>query len=303
MISPAPVAIFAYNRPNHLKSLLISLSENKDSSNSSVVVFLDGPKNDFDFFQQSKILEVLGGAFAFKSVEVRRSERNKGLANSVRLGVTQMLIENSRVIVLEDDLVLSPFFLQYMNDALDFYESQPNVASIHGFQYPLKQTLSEPVFLRGADCWGWATWRDRWRAVSFDSFDLSKKIQELELVDSFNLGGAMDFYELLLNQSRGKVDSWAICWHASMFLQNRLTLFPPKSLVQNHGNDGSGIHSGVNSFFETKFASEISWEYPTMASESVAFKELLADFYKKSLNRSRSSVIKNKLSSFFGRLL
>lgn len=301
MISPAPVVIFAYNRPDHLKSLLISLSKNRGSSNSSVVVFLDGPKNDFDLFQQSKILDVLNGTFPFKSIEVRKSERNKGLANSVRLGVTQMLSENSRVIVLEDDLVLSPFFLEYMNNALDFYESQTNVASIHGFQYPLKQTLSEPVFFRGADCWGWATWRDRWDKVSFDSLDLSKKIEELDLIDSFNLRGSMDFYGLLLNQSRGKVDSWAICWHASMFLQNRLTLFPPKSLVQNHGNDGTGIHSGVNNLFETKFAAEISWEYPVLVSESVVFKELLADFYKKSLNQSRFSVIKNKLFSIFGR--
>lgn len=300
MISPAPVVIFAYNRPDHLKTLLTSLSENRGSSNSSVVIFLDGPKNDFDFFQQSKILDTLNETFPFKSIEVRRSERNKGLANSIRLGVTQILSENSRIIVLEDDLVLSPFFLEFMNSALDFYESQTNVASIHGFQYPLKQTLSEPVFFRGADCWGWATWRDRWDNVSFDSLDLLKKIEELELIDSFNLGGSMDFYGLLLNQSRGKVDSWAICWHASMFLQNRFTLFPPKSFVQNHGNDGTGIHSGVNNFFETRFASEISWEYPVLVNESVAFRELLADFYKKSLNPSRFSVAKTKFFSIFG---
>jgi hypothetical protein len=111
----------------------------------------------------------------------------------------------------------------------------------------------------------------------------------------------MDFYGLLLNQSRGKVDSWAICWHASMFLQNRLTLFPPKSLVQNHGNDGTGVHSGINNLFKTKLAAEISWGYPVLVSESVAFKESLADFYKKSLNQSRFSVIKNKLFSIFGR--
>jgi len=281
----APIAIFAYNRPLHLENLVKSLTKNHLSKNSSVVVFIDGPKNSFDEQKQIQILDYLKGVFPFKSLEIRASSKNKGLANSIRLGVSNMLEENSSLIVLEDDLVLSSTFLDYMNQALDFYADQPKVASIHGFQYPLKHSIDQPVFFRGADCWGWATWSDRWATVSFDSQYLLGQIRDSNLVDSFNLGGGMNFYGMLQNQANGQVDSWAICWHASMFLQDRLTLFPPTSLVQNNGNDGSGVHSGVNNFFETELIEQTSWMFSPQIEESLLFRALLADFYRKSLGK------------------
>ena len=285
MQNSAPIAIFAYNRPMHLENLVKSLAKNHLSKHSPVVVFIDGPKNSFDEQKQIQILDYLKGEFPFKSLEIRASLKNKGLANSIRLGVSNMLEDNSSVIVLEDDLVLSSTFLDYMNQALDFYADQPKVASIHGFQYPLKHSIDKPVFFRGADCWGWATWSDRWATVSFDSQYLLGQIRDSNLVDSFNLGGGMDFYGMLQNQANGQVDSWAICWHASMFLQDRLTLFPPTSLVQNNGNDGSGVHSGVNNFFETELIEQTSWMFSPQIEESLLFRALLADFYRKSLGK------------------
>jgi hypothetical protein len=255
------------------------------SSSSSVVVYIDGPKNEYDEQQQSKINDYLKGDFPFKSLEIRASSSNKGLANSIRLGVSRMLEDNSKVIVLEDDLVLASTFLDYMNQALDFYMDQPKVASIHGFQYPLKRPVDNPVFFRGADCWGWATWSDRWSTVSFDSQYLLDQIRDLQLIDSFNLDGGMDYYGMLKDQANGRVDSWAICWHASMFIQEKFTLFPAASLVQNNGNDGSGVHSGVNDFFETELFEQNSWQFPIHIEESMIFRNLLADFYRKSLGK------------------
>jgi hypothetical protein len=290
MFDPAPVAIFAYNRPAHLKNLLESLNSNRFANMTSVTVFLDGPRNDFDRDRQLEILELLNSDFSFKSLHTIISPENKGLAKSVRLGVNQMLDENLRVIVLEDDLLLSPSFLEFMNFGLERYENHTEVASIHGFQYPIKNDFRTPVFFRGADCWGWATWRDRWEQVSFDSQNLLDRIRTSGLIEKFNLDGNMDFYGMLQKQALGGVDSWAICWHASMFLQGKLTLFPPASLVQNNGNDGSGVHSGVNSFFETQFADFSDWKFPAVVEESVIFRSLLGDFYKKSLGKKSLAV-------------
>jgi len=285
MTNLAPVAVFAFNRPVHLRNLLSSLSANVNAELTSVIVFLDGPRNDYDRHQQVEILNVLQGPYPFKSLNTIVSPENKGLAISIRSGVAQILVDNPRVIVLEDDLIVSPSFLEFMNRGLEIYESRREVASIHGFQYPVKGDLREPVFFRGADCWGWATWRDRWDEVSFDSQRLVEEIKDSGMINAFNLSGGMDFYGMLQGQANGDVDSWAICWHASMFLQNKLTLFPPSSLVQNKGNDGSGIHSGVNNFFETDLVNFTEWKFPTNIEESVVFRNLLSAFYKSSLGK------------------
>ena len=285
MINLAPVAVFAFNRPVHLRNLLLSLSANINAELTSVVVFLDGPRNDYDRQQQAQILNVLQDQYPFKSLSTVVSVENKGLARSIRSGVTQLLVDHPRLIVLEDDLILSPSFLEFMNQGLEIYENRSEVASIHGFQYPVKEVLREPVFFRGADCWGWATWSDRWDQVSFDAQKLLDEIRDSGLIDAFNLSGGMDFYGMLQRQANGEVDSWAICWHASMFLQNKLTLYPPSSLVQNRGNDGSGIHSGVNDIFETELINSDEWQFPTKIEESVVFRNLLSAFYKSSLGR------------------
>lgn len=301
MFDPAPVVVFAFNRPTHLKNLLDSLSNNRYAEETSVVVYVDGPRNDFDRARQVEIFALLKGHYSFKSLSTVISVENKGLAKSVRFGVTEVLTDNSRIIVLEDDLLLSPSFLEFMNRGLEIYENSDQVASIHGYQYPIQNDFREPIFFRGADCWGWATWRDRWNLVSFDSRMLLDEIQSSGQIDEFNLSGNMDFYGMLQKQAAGGVDSWAICWHASMFLQNKLTLFPPESLVQNNGNDGSGVHSGVNNFFVTELTSLSEWKFPVDIEESDGFKNLLGEFYRNSLGqKSLAYRILRKLSSKFG---
>ena len=201
--------------------------------------------------------------------------RNRGLADSVIDAVSTSFVKCERLIVLEDDLVVSKSFLNFMNSSLEKYQSVNRVASIQGYQYPGINLSDGPVFLRGADCWGWATWRDRWRDTDFDSNLLIKEFDSPQLRDEFDFGGTKPNFEMLLNQSKGLVNSWAIRWHASQFLSNRLSLFPETSLVQNLGSDGSGTNSGDNNVFLTEVADEYFFKLPDLIQESSSYRQQL----------------------------
>ena len=188
----------------------------------------------------------------FKSVSVVLRPANLGLAKSIIGGVTELVERHGRVIVLEDDMVTSRYFLRYMNETLDLYEDQEEVASIHGYTYPLGQAMPDTFFLRGADCWGWATWRRAWSLFEADGQKLLAEIRRRELSHAFDYEGAVGNTEMLQMQIEGRNNSWAIRWHASAFLAGKLTLYPGKSLVCNIGNDGSGEHCGVTDRYRVR---------------------------------------------------
>ena len=136
----APIIVFAYNRPYHLRQTLEALSENDLSDQSNLIIFCDGPKNNASPEQLEAIKEVRSIAHAkkwCKKVIVEESEYNKGLADSIVNGVSSVVEEYGRVIVLEDDIVTSRGFLKYMNDALELYEHDDQVMHISGYMYPL----------------------------------------------------------------------------------------------------------------------------------------------------------------------
>jgi len=158
----APVALFAYRRPRHLQNVVESLAMNAEAAETRLVIFIDAAEGESDSQAVAASVSVARRAMGFQSVSVKVSQEHRGLAQSITRGVRQMLSEQDRVIVLEDDIQVSPYFLRYMNDGLVAYADEPCVASIHGYRYPSKQTLPKTFFLRGADCWGWATWRRAW---------------------------------------------------------------------------------------------------------------------------------------------
>jgi hypothetical protein len=158
--------------------------------------------------------------------------------------------EHGRVIVVEDDLVTSPYFLKYMNDGLELYKSVEEVASIHGYIYPVQADLPETFFLKGADCWGWATWKRAWQGFNPDGAALLRALETRHLTTEFDFNGSTGYTQMLKDQIAGKNNSWAIRWYASAFLNNQLTLYPGTSLVQNIGHDGSGEHCGKSSSFD-----------------------------------------------------
>jgi glycosyltransferase involved in cell wall biosynthesis len=243
----APVVLFVYNRPDHVRQALESFAACLLSGDTELFVFADGPKHGATEEERRKIAETQAVVCKKKWCGRQHliiSDRNKGLAKSVIDGVTQIVGQYGRVIVLEDDLVCAPHFLSYMNKALDVYENEDHVISITGYIYPVQEKLPETFFLRGADCWSWATWKRGWDLFNSDGSKLLYEIEERGLQDDFDFEGSYSYTQMLRDQVDGKNSSWAIRWYASAFLRDKLTLYPGQSLVRNIGMDGSGTHCG-----------------------------------------------------------
>jgi hypothetical protein len=210
-----------------------------------LIVYIDGPKPNASAEQIENIRtvrELVKNQRWCRKLTIHIAEKNQGLANSVIKGVTDTLGMFEELIVIEDDMIFSPYFLQFMNEGLEKYKRTEEVISIHGYCVPIQ--LSAPVFfLRGADCWGWATWRRGWKQFNSDAKYLLHELKRNKLQYCFDLDGNYAYSKMLQDQIKGRVDSWAIRWYASAFLANRLTLYPSTSLVRNIGGDGSGIHT------------------------------------------------------------
>jgi len=247
-MSLSPIAIFVYNRPDHTKRTIEALKKNELAAISDLFVFSDGPKdNNLSRSQVAEVRQYLKTISGFKSVKIIERLENQGLAKSIIAGVTEIVNIFGRVIVLEDDMITSQYFLQYMNEALDFYNNDDRVISIHAYIYPIKEKLPETFFLRGADCWGWATWKRGWDLFESDGQKLLDELKSKKLIKEFNFSGSYPYVQMLQDQIAGRNNSWAIRWYASAFLKNKLTLYPGKSLINNIGFDGSGTHcSGIS---------------------------------------------------------
>jgi Glycosyl transferase family 2 len=238
----SPVALFAYRRPAHLKRTLKSLRSNAEASRTELFVFCDGPKNESVVADVDAVRALLQDDFGFAATVVVKRESNFGLARNIMEGVSEVLTHRKSVIVLEDDIVVSPFFLRFMNESLTCYRDDPCVGSMSGWSYPVTDRVPETYFIRGADCWGWATWRDRWQTFNPDGRALLRELKARDLCHRFDFDGAMGFVQMLKDQIDGRNDSWAVRWHASCFLRDLLILYPGRALAQNIGQDGSGTH-------------------------------------------------------------
>ena len=252
----APVAVFAYKRSGHLERTLESLALNPLASATDLHVYCDGARSRADEAGVAAVRDLVRAVTGFASVRTIERDANLGLARSIISGTSEVVERTGRVIVIEDDLVLSPHFLRYMNDGLDRYANEDAVASIHGYCYPVDEPLPSTFFLRGGDCWGWATWSRAWRHFEPDGTALLSRLRARGLTRGFDLDGAYPFTRMLEDQAAGRNDSWAIRWHASCFLAGRLTLYPGRSLVDNIGNDSSGTHCGSTDSFSTAVSAD-----------------------------------------------
>ena len=250
----APIALFVYNRPAHAKQTVASLLGNREAASSDLFVFSDGARSAEDAVAVEQVRSWMRELTGFASVTVIEREENLGLADSIISGVSQLCGDAGRVIVIEDDLILSPYFLRYMNDGLARYADAPEVASIHGYTYPVDCGLPATFFLRGADCWGWATWSRAWQVFEPDAANLLANLHEQGLERDFDLDGAGPYIKMLEDFIVGKNNSWAVRWHAATYLRGMFTLYPGKSLVQNIGIDGSGTHSGALDTYRSELA-------------------------------------------------
>jgi hypothetical protein len=249
----APIVIFAYNRPIHIQKTLNALAANPLASESELIIFSDAPKNQETVEGVQAVRSLIKNIQGFKSVKIIERDKNFGLANSIIDGVTSIVDQYGKLIVLEDDLVTSPFFLTYMNDGLKLYENDDRVASIHSYIYPVKKELPDYFFLRGADCLGWATWKRAWDIFNPDAQFLLNEIKKRNLDKLFNFNNSYDYTGMLRAQLEGKVSSWAVRWYASAFLADKYTLYPGTSFVNHIGFDGSGTNCGDSGNYDMKF--------------------------------------------------
>lgn len=250
------IAVFAYKRPYHLLRVLRALYAQPLTNSLDVYIFADGCKNDNDEEPVGLVLSIAEHFQSTRNCVVKKSLRNNGLRNSIVAGISELFETYEQLIVVEDDILTSPHFIDYMLSGLEAYSSNPKVASIHGYLPPIKDPMPETFFMRGADCWGWATWREKWTYLSLDAANMYSEICQKGLAKEFNLDGKVPNLELLYNTSEGVVESWAICWHASCFLKDMYTLHPGRSLVKNIGLDNSGEHCGPSLAMDSEFTLE-----------------------------------------------
>ncbi|PIW69277.1 MAG: glycosyl transferase [Ignavibacteriales bacterium CG12_big_fil_rev_8_21_14_0_65_30_8] len=247
----APICLFVYKRLDLTKKTVTALLDNLYSKESELFIFSDAAKDENDILHVNEVRNYINTIEGFKKVHIINRENNLGLAESIIKGVTEIINAYGKVIVLEDDLITSKYFLQFMNEGLEKFENENRVISIHGYVYPIKNKLPETFFLKGTDCWGWATWKDQWDTFEKDGKVLLNKLKEKKLSYYFDYNGTTNNIKMLKRQINGEINSWAIRWHASAFLQNKLTLNPGKSLVKNIGVSGDSTHMKKTLIYDT----------------------------------------------------
>ncbi len=287
----APIALFVYNRPEHTRRTLKFLKQNLLAEESRLFIFSDGSKDEAQRLKVTEVRGIIRSVDGFKSVELIERKTNFGLANSIIDGVSILTNKYGKVIVFEDDLIASPYTLQYFNDALNRYQNEEKVMHIGAYMYPLKnEELPRTFFYRAATSWGWATWDRAWK--NFEP-DIDKIIDQFDSENRhrFSIEGTMNFWKQLKEFKQGKNNSWAIRWYASIFLKGGLTLNPSQSLINNIGHDGSGVHSGLNDIYKVFVNPKPISFFPDKIEENPEAYSAIKSF------------LKNRKGNFFQRLL
>ena len=278
MNSPV-IVVFAYNRLSHLKKVMHNLQLNDNCSKFDIIIYSDNFKCSDDSYKVKNVRNFIKKTKGFKSINIVERNSNFGLAKSIITGVTEVLNHYDSVIVLEDDIVPCPFFLMYMKKALELYNDTDNVGCVHAYSLPCSIPLPETFFLKGADCWGWGTWRNSWNHFENDGSKLIEMLIKSNLCQLFDLDGAVPYTQMLRDQISGKNNSWAILWHASMFLANKLCLHPGKSLVKNIGFDSTGTNCVESSIFDVKTAKRHTIFRNDLLKESILARNAFKKFY------------------------
>jgi hypothetical protein len=265
--SPAPIALFVYNRPDHTRRTINYLQKNLLAAESRLFIFCDGAKTEADAASVEAVRQLAKQTTGFNAVKVIERKQNLGLANSIIAGVTQLVAEYGKVIVFEDDLLSSPHTLQFFNDGLERYAKEEQVMHLGAYMFDLKdKNLPETFFFRAAFSWGWATWARAW--YHFEP-DVDKLIAQFDKqkIDRFSINHSMNFWKQMLDFKAGRNNSWAIRWYASIFLKGGLTLNPLHSLVHNIGHDGTGTHSNVENTYQVQIAQKRVTYFPDVITE------------------------------------
>lgn len=288
----APVVLFTYNRLKNTTETVSCLLLNQEAKDTDLIVYSDAPKKPEAAESVQEVRQYLHSLQGFKSVKIIERGENYGLAKNIVTGVTSALEDYDRVIVLEDDFSVSPFFLQYMNEGLERYKDRDDIASIHGYVYPHKNTLPEAFLIKGADCWSWATWRRAWRLFNGDAASLYNEIVKRKLQKEFDFNNTYPYMNMLKNQAKGTANSWAVCWYASTFLNNMYTLYPNQSMSKINSLEDTSTHSTKPSATLLKYSvgvkqNPINWNLVSDQSECVQGRREFESFFISLKSRKR----------------
>ena len=264
----APIALFVYNRPDHTRRTLSYLQKNRLAEDSRLYIFSDAPKTAADRAKVEQVRQLAREITGFKSIRLVQRLENLGLANSIIAGVTQLVNEYGKVIVFEDDLISSPYTLQYFNESLARYANEEKVMQVGAYMFDHgNKALPETFFYRVAFSWGWATWARAWKNFEPDVDKLMLQFDK-QKISRFSIEGTMNFWKQVQDFKAGRNNSWAIRWYASIFLNGGLTLNPSHSLIHNIGHDGSGVHSNIENTYHVQVARQPVTHFPSEIEES-----------------------------------
>ncbi len=293
----APIVLFVYNRPWHTKQTVEALQKNELASNSELFIYSDAPKNEQASEKVKEVRQYIKTIEGFKKITIIEREKNWGLANSIIDGVTQIVNEYGTIIVLEDDLVTSQNFLNYMNESLKKYKDAQNVYSITGYSFSNNiNTIDSTYFLKLTSSWSWGTWKDKWKDFSHDTSIFTPCLEDQY---RFNYDDSYNYTGMIKQQLGNKIDSWAIYWYASTFMKNALTLYPSKSLVENIGFDGSGVHCGSTSIAKQK-SEYLDYILTNDVVEKIINRKYISDILREQ-KQTIFMKITNRLKSIYAR--
>jgi hypothetical protein len=281
MTDTVTIVLFAYDRPEHTHRTLKSLQRNTLASSSKLVIYLDNARSESDAEKVLQVKNIVENISGFKSIEIIRREYNYGLARNIISGITEVISQDDKVIILEDDLVLSPYFLDYMNKSLEIYKDKPEVMSISAYVPQIDvSNLNDTFFTYFTSCWGWGTWKRSWDLFERQPAKLLKTFTPKDIY-KFNLNGTCNYWEQVLKNHQGNLQTWAIFWYATVFQHNGLVLYPNRSLVENFGFDGSGSHCGFQNTFTTSLRTLPVSYYESRLENNFIACEAFFEFYKK----------------------
>lgn len=300
----APILLFVYNRPEHVKRTLAALEQNILAKESELFIYSDAARSPQDEASVAEVRKIIRTALPFfKQVNIIERETNWGLARSIIDGVTTQINRYERVIVLEDDLIVAPYFLKFMNDALDTYQHEEKVGHIQACDFTQDASLPDTFLIKWTGSWGWATWKRAWKYFNPDGKALLEELQRRKLTYTFDFNGKYGYTRMLRRQTEGKNNSWAIRWNASLFLNDILSLNVGKSLVQNEGFDGSGTNCGGGNLYASRlWMNPIQVHRISPATENLQARNVYVRYYARTNSFWAKAIrrIKRTLKGDFG---
>ena len=300
----SPIVLFAYSRKKILKKTINSLKKNKLAKKSELFIFSDGYKSEKDKLHVDQVRSYLNKIKGFKKINIIQRKTNLGLAKNIVLGVTEIIKKYNKVIVLEDDIIVSAHFLDFMNLSLKNFENKKRIWHINGWNYDFNfpKIKKNTFYWRGMHCWGWATWNDRWKNYKRNPKEMINKWAKNKIT-KLNYDNSYNFWSQILRNNSGLINTWAIFWYSSIFENNGLCLSPVTSLTKNIGDDKfstnnpsfeNSIKKIPNKFYKK---GKLNFDFFEILEEN----KIMFNTIKKNLSLKLS--LRNKLNNFLGNLI